>query len=519
MRHGEPSAIISATTLYPRSISVELALRGGDRRPLLIGSALFVLVCVLLVDVVLEGWLVTLFGSRHDINGVGVVDVATWPKTVKTVLYFVLAVLTAAKLTVDRGWGRLRTRADLALLVLAVVLLLAGIFGPSEPKLIGEGAVRLPPRGARLLRAAGPQPRPGPDPPDALAAGRPGAASRSWSRWCRWWSGDRRTGRWGGSTCTWANISRAQGLLDHPNDLGHLTGLMLLGLFALFAVREKVGRWWWARGRGDALGMAASQSRESIVGVLAGLLVIAVLRRAHWRRFALLAVLILLTAAIPIVSRRTPGRVAAPVRRRHRRRADPERQGVRRAAGRPRRPATRPTARSGCSTTSRARSCWSAGRCSATASASSAASWPSRTTRTGTRTRASSRSASTSTASRPRPSTRSGCTWWSRPGCSGWSPTWPGCGSWPRRWCGQCDRVAGSRRRPAHPAHPALYWAPAAILFVTLVASLSASLEDPLVPPLLFTIVGIAWVVLARGDRVAPAPGRHAAGRHRATEQ
>jgi hypothetical protein len=40
---------------------------------------------------------------------------------------------------------------------------------------------------------------------------------------------------------------------------------------------------------------------------------------------------------------------------------------------------------------------------------------------------------------------------------------------------------------------------------VTLVALLSAALEDPLVPPLLFTIVGIGWVVLARDRQSAPA--------------
>jgi O-antigen ligase len=85
----------------------------------------------------------------------------------------------------------------------------------------------------------------------------------------------------------------------------------------------------------------------------------------------------------------------------------------------------------------------------------------------------------------------------------------------------------GQPRQPRAPGHPALYWAPAAVLFVTLIAWLSASLEDPLVPPLLFTIVGIGWVVLARGNQAAPvsgsgprhtASGRHAADNRAATE-
>jgi hypothetical protein len=43
-----------------------------------------------------------------------------------------------------------------------------------------------------------------------------------------------------------------------------------------------------------------------------------------------------------------------------------------------------------------------------------------------------------------------------------------------------------------------------------LVAVLSPALEDPLVPPLVFTIVGVAWVVLARSGPT-PAVGHAAA--------
>jgi hypothetical protein len=45
-------------------------------------------------------------------------------------------------------------------------------------------------------------------------------------------------------------------------------------------------------------------------------------------------------------------------------------------------------------------------------------------------------------------------------------------------------------------------------VFVTLVALLSASFEDPLVPPVLFTIVGIGWVVLARSTAATPEKSR-----------
>jgi hypothetical protein len=41
-------------------------------------------------------------------------------------------------------------------------------------------------------------------------------------------------------------------------------------------------------------------------------------------------------------------------------------------------------------------------------------------------------------------------------------------------------------------------WAVGALVFAVIVAALSPALEDPLFPPLLFGIVGIAWVLNAR---------------------
>ena len=319
--------------------------RGGDRRPLSSAARCSCSCACLLVDVVLEGWLVTLFGSRHDINGVGVVDAATWPKTVKTVLYFVLAVLTAAKLTVDRGWGRLRTRADLALLVLAAVLLLAGIFGPSEPKLIGEGAVRLLPRGARLLRAAGPQPRAGPDPPDPLAAGRPGGHRGPGRAGA---VGGRATGVRGGG------LGRPHLGQHQPRPGPHGPPQRPRPPHRAGAARPVRGVRRAGEGGpvvvGGGRGDGARHGRVPVARVDRG----RPGRPARDRRAAP-GPLAALRAAGPAGPHHRrdpdlleghPGRVAAPVRRRHRRRADPQRQGVRRPGraavvrhGRPRDPA------------------------------------------------------------------------------------------------------------------------------------------------------------------------------------
>jgi hypothetical protein len=61
------------------------------------------------------------------------------------------------------------------------------------------------------------------------------------------------------------------------------------------------------------------------------------------------------------------------------------------------------------------------------------------------------------------------------------------------------------RREKAGPANALVYWAPAALLFGAIIAVFAPSLEDPLFPPLMFTAVGTAWVVLHRGQADAEA--------------
>ena len=69
--------------------------------------------------------------------------------------------------------------------------------------------------------------------------------------------------------------------------------------------------------------------------------------------------------------------------------------------------------------------------------------------------------------------------------------------------------LAGAARRRAGSAddtvNPFFYWAPAAVLFGFLIAFLSPSLEDPLFAPLMFSILGVAWALLARRPTVSPA--------------
>jgi hypothetical protein len=62
--------------------------------------------------------------------------------------------------------------------------------------------------------------------------------------------------------------------------------------------------------------------------------------------------------------------------------------------------------------------------------------------------------------------------------------------------------VSGPARRVLHPA---AYWAPAAVALGVMIAFFSASLEDPVFPPLLFTVLGVAWLLLRRGE-LTPQP-------------
>src|SRR6185369_16881311 len=93
---------------------------------------------------------------------------------------------------------------------------------------------------------------------------------------------------------TWADIHRATGLLDHPNHLGHVLGLVLIGLLAWLmgqprlapdadpAARKERRLWWLAIGVA-AVGLAATQSRESMLATLAAGVVIWFLRRSGGR--------------------------------------------------------------------------------------------------------------------------------------------------------------------------------------------------------------------------------------------
>ncbi|WP_162907599.1 O-antigen ligase family protein [Allorhizocola rhizosphaerae] len=267
----------------------------GFRRGLL-DRAILVLIGVLLVEVLLEGWLVTVFGG---VDADGDVIQAQWPKTLKIALYLTLFVLTVVKITADKRWGSFRTKADMAIVVLGVVLTISGVLGGSDAGLIFD-ALFVYFRGAiifyavRAVRPDWTQAR-----PFAWAVGGV-VALNCLLAIVQLVGGTAAYRALGWVNLQWADEGRAQGLLEHPNDLGHVTGLALLALVAWIAVADRVAKRWWALLiiLGFVLGIA--QSRHSTIAALAGVVVIAGLNRAHWKRMAAAVVAIGALSALPI---------------------------------------------------------------------------------------------------------------------------------------------------------------------------------------------------------------------------
>jgi hypothetical protein len=263
--------------------------------------AILVVLGVLLVQVLFEGWLVTRFGVRSmDADGNTIVDPAEWPKTIKSALYFLLLGLTALKLTMDRAWHTLTAKADIALLALGVIMVIAGLVGGSSPVLIGQ-ALFVYFRGVivfyafRALRPSWSEIKP------MLWIGGSVVAVSSLIALVQFWVGELAYTALGWVDMKWVGENRAHGLFDHPNDLGHLGGLLTLGLVSWFMTTQRVSKRWWALFALACLGVSVAQSRQSMMGVLGGLALIALLRRNLWRRIIVAGVVFILISSLPIV--------------------------------------------------------------------------------------------------------------------------------------------------------------------------------------------------------------------------
>ncbi len=248
-----------------------------------LGVALTVALAGLLVEVLFESWVQELLGNRSvGADDLVVGDLPGWPKALKNGLLLVLVALTAAKISIDRRWRDFWTRADIALVALAGIMILAGLLGTSGPTLIGQ-ALFVYLRGAIVFYAVR-------------------ALQPTWPQIKRvlWLVGSvvglnvliavsqmifekPAYSGVGWVDMTWATIHRAHGLLDHPNHLGHVLGLVLIGLLAWMTGLPRVTRVWWLAFTAAALGVAATQSRESMLAVVAAGVLIFFLRRSGGR--------------------------------------------------------------------------------------------------------------------------------------------------------------------------------------------------------------------------------------------
>ena len=254
--------------------------------------ALLGVLTVLFVEVLFESWVQELLGDRVlDEHGVPVGDLPAWPKALKNGLLLALTALAAAKVALERRWREFATPADGAIVALAVVMAVAGLLGTSGPVLIGQ-AIYVYLRGAivfyaiRALRPTWSQVRPVLAVVGAVVAlnvaialvqlivGRPAFSGLGWV------------------DMSWADTARAHGLLDHPNHLGHVLGLVLIGLFAFMVGQGRTSARWWIAVVAAGVGLAATQSRESMLGVLVAAALIWFLRRGGGRTLLVASVVV-----------------------------------------------------------------------------------------------------------------------------------------------------------------------------------------------------------------------------------
>lgn len=276
------------------SASLQRAASSADQtatpRPDLIrltALAIYVLLAFLFVEVLFESWVQIILADRiNDAHGNTVLlSVPDWPKLFKNGAYIALALVTVSHVVVRRTVHEFTTRADVALAVLVTVMVVAGLLGGSSLVLTGEG-IYVYLRGVIVFYAVRAL-----DPP--------------WSRakallWLvgavvtlnalisvlQVFIGEQSYVALGWVDMSWAATNRAHALQEHPNDLGHIVGLMMLGLLAwLVTARGVKVRWWLVFGL-LALGLAATQSRESLAGVTFGIGALAVLRRGRLKKFA-----------------------------------------------------------------------------------------------------------------------------------------------------------------------------------------------------------------------------------------
>ncbi|WP_163568263.1 O-antigen ligase family protein [Fodinicola feengrottensis] len=270
-----------------------------DPRPLsapisrALSLVVLVLLAALLVDVLFEGWVQQLFGHPGLPNAKGDPTwiLADWPKNVKTGLFLLVLGFTVIKVAVDKSWRDFFTKAELALVALGVIMAISGFFGGRGAVLIGQ-ALFVYFRGVivffawRAVRPTTKQLKPILYLVGGIAVLNAGLAivetliGYPAYQWLGW------------TDLTWARINRAHALLNHPNHLGHFLMIVEIGLIAWFSTKDKISKKLWFLFGFLALGMSATQSRESAIGFVLAAVVIWWMRRRPVRPLAIALILV-----------------------------------------------------------------------------------------------------------------------------------------------------------------------------------------------------------------------------------
>lgn len=250
-------------------------------------------VIVLTVGLVLAE---TLIGTGTGLLGIPA-EIGVGPVRVSPadLLIAVLAAATGCKIVVDRAWRRLRTGADLALLALVLAMVLSTVVNDVEAAVAGPAALAYL-RGAvvfyalRVLDVSGGRVGAILALAGAAVAVNVGVALAQLA-----FGSDAYHAV--GHDPGWAAQGRTQGLFAQPDQLGHVLGVALLGVTALLAVRERVGKGWWSAAVVSAVALASTFSWASLATALAGVLVIAVLARANRGRILAVGLVLLVCGA------------------------------------------------------------------------------------------------------------------------------------------------------------------------------------------------------------------------------
>ena len=254
------------------------------------------LLVLVLVEALFEGWLlVQIDRIASGWSGPGGLDAVALIKAARNGAYVALVVISVLHVAIRGRMRAFLTPADGTFVLLLGCLAIAGLAGGSSLSLIAL-AIFVYARGAIVFYAMRGLDVDATRWRAALAIVASIVVIQAIVAIIQTLVGPSLYGTLGITDLSWANDGRAQGLFTHPNHLGHVTALAILGIVA-WRMSGLGGRWWLLLAL-LAFAMGLSQSRESIAGGIFSVLAIAVLQRGRYLKTIglALAVIALMTA-------------------------------------------------------------------------------------------------------------------------------------------------------------------------------------------------------------------------------